>query len=149
MGVYLKSADEIEKLRRANQAVRKTLDEIEAAIKPGVTTWDLNEVADRTLKKLAAQRPFRGYHGYPAVLCTSRNRVVVHAIARKDEVLEEGDIIGIDFGCFVDGFCGDSARTLPVGKVSDEATALMSATKRSLELAIEQCKEGNRIGDIG
>ncbi len=149
MRVYIKSPDEIGKLRKANQAVRKTLDELEAAVRPGVTTWDLNELADRTLKKLGATSAFLGYHGYPAVLCTSVNQVVVHGIPRKDEVLAEGDIIGIDFGCFVEGFCGDSARTLPVGKVSDEATKLMAATKRSLELAIEQCREGNRIGDIG
>lgn len=149
MRVYLKSADEIEKLHRANQAVRKTLDEIEAVVKPGVSTWDLNEVADRTLKKLGATSAFLGYHGYPAVLCTSVNAVVVHGIPRKDEFLQEGDVIGIDFGCFVDGFCGDSARTVPVGKVSTAATKLLAATKRSLELAIEACKEGNRIGDIG
>jgi methionyl aminopeptidase len=149
MRVYLKSTDEIDKLRKANQAVRKTLDELEAAVKPGVSTWDLNEIADRTMKKLGAKSAFLGYHGYPAVLCTSRNEVVVHGIPRKDDLLHEGDIIGIDFGCFVEGFCGDSARTIPVGTVSAQATALMAATKRSLELAIEQCKEGNRIGDIG
>ena len=148
MRVYLKSAEEIEKLHRANQAVRKTLDELEAATKPGVSTWDLNELADRTMKKLGATSAFLGYHGYPAVLCTSVNQVVVHGIPRKDEVLVEGDVIGIDFGCFVDGFCGDSARTIPVGKASDEATKLMAATKRALELGIEQCVEGKRIGDI-
>jgi methionyl aminopeptidase len=147
--VYLKSTEEIDKLRKANQAVRKTLDEIEAHVKPGVSTWELNDVADRTLKKLGATSAFLGYHGYPAVLCTSRNQVVVHGIPRKDDVLEEGDIVGIDFGCFVDGFCGDSARTLPVGKVKPEATALMDATKKSLELGIAACKDGNRIGDIG
>lgn len=149
MRVYLKTPQEIEKLYRANQVVRKTLDELEAATKPGVSTWELNDIADRTMKKLGGTSAFLGYHGYPAVLCTSVNHVVVHGIPRKDEILEEGDIIGIDFGCFVEGFCGDSARTIPVGKVSAEATALMEATKKSLELAIEQCKEGNRIGDIG
>src|SRR5580765_4359482 len=104
MRVYLKSTEEIDKLRKANQAVRKTLDEIESAVRPGVSTWDLNEVADRTLKKLGATSAFLGYHGYPAVLCTSRNDVVVHGIPRKDVVLKDGDIIGIDFGCFTDGF---------------------------------------------
>ena len=148
MRVYLKSPEEIEKLHRANLAVRKTLDELEAATKPGISTWDLNEIADRMMKKLGATSAFLGYHGYPAVLCTSVNEVVVHGIPRKDVILKEGDIIGIDFGCFVDGFCGDSARTIPMGKVSEEATKLMAATKRSLELAIEQCTEGKRIGDI-
>jgi methionyl aminopeptidase len=149
MRVYQKSPDEIEKLYKANQAVRKTLDELEAATKPGVSTWELNDLADKTMKKLGAKSAFLGYNGYPAVLCTSVNSVVVHGIPRKDEVLEEGDILGIDFGCFVEGFCGDSARTSPVGKVTPEATKLMEATKRSLELGIEQCTEGKRLGDIG
>jgi methionyl aminopeptidase len=149
MRVYLKSPEELGKLRRANQAVRKTLDELESAIKPGVSTWDLNEVADRMIKKLGATSAFLGYHGYPAVLCTSVNEVVVHGIPRRDQVLQDGDIIGIDFGCFVEGFCGDSARTVAVGQASDAAIGLMSATKKSLELGIAAAKEGNRIGDIG
>jgi methionyl aminopeptidase len=149
MRVYQKSPEEIEKLYRANQAVRKTLDELEAATKPGVSTWELNEIADKMLKKLGAKSAFLGYMGYPAVLCTSVNEVVVHGIPRKDEILEEGDVVGIDFGCFVDGFCGDSARTIPVGKATPEAMALLDATKTSLDLAIEQMKDGNRLGDIG
>jgi len=149
MRVYQKSPDEIEKLYRANQAVRKTLDELEAATKPGVSTWDLNRVAERMLEKLGAKSAFLGYMGYPAVLCTSVNQVVVHGIPRKDQILEEGDVIGIDFGCFVDGFCGDSARTIGVGKIAPEAQALLDATRKSLDLAIEQVKDGNRLGDIG
>ncbi len=125
------------------------LDAVEAACKPGVTTWDLNEIADAKLKAMGATSAFLGYHGYPAVLCTSVNEVVVHGIPRKDVVLKDGDIIGIDFGCFKDGFCGDSARTLAIGKVSDEAKKLMAATKESLDRAIEQCKPGNRLQDIG
>ena len=149
MRVYLKSPDEIEKLRRANQAVRKTLDEIEAAVKPGVSTWDLNEVADRTLKKLGAQSAFLGYHGYPAVLCTSRNQVVVHGIPRKDEILKDGDIIGIDFGVFKHGFCGDSARTVHVGKPDPDKKRLVETTKLALDRGIDQCFPERRLGDIG
>ena len=147
--IYLKSKDEVEKLRNVNRIVAAVLDACEAACKPGVTTWDLNEIADAKLKAMGATSAFLGYHGYPAVLCTSVNEVVVHGIPRKDVVLEDGDIIGIDFGCFKDGFCGDSARTIAIGKVTDDARKLMAATKESLDRAIEQCKVGNRLQDIG
>jgi methionyl aminopeptidase len=149
MRIFYKSPEEIEKLRKANLAVSAVLDACEAAVKPGVSTWDLNEIADRKLKELGAKSAFLGYHGYPAVLCTSVNEVVVHGIPRKDVVLKEGDIIGLDFGCFIEGYCGDSARTLMVGKVSDEAKKLVDATKKSLECAIEACVVGNRLQDIG
>jgi methionyl aminopeptidase len=147
--IYLKSKDEVEKLRAVNMIVAQVLDAVEAACKPGATTWDLNEIADARLKAAGATSAFLGYHGYPAVLCTSVNEVVVHGIPRKDLVLKDGDIIGIDFGCFKDGFCGDSARTIAIGKVSDDAKKLMAATKESLDRAIEQCKPGNRLQDIG
>jgi methionyl aminopeptidase len=149
MGIFFKSPEEIEKLRRVNLAVSAVLDACEAACKPGASTWDLNEIADRKLKELGAKSAFLGYHGYPAVLCTSVNEVVVHGIPRKDVVLKEGDIIGLDFGCFIDGYCGDSARTLMIGKVSDEARKLVEATKESLERAIAACVPGNRLQDIG
>ena len=130
--IYLKSKDEVEKLRAVNVIVSQVLDACEAACKPGVTTWDLNEIADARLKALGATSAFLGYHGYPAVLCTSVNEVVVHGIPRKDLVLKDGDIIGIDFGCFKDGFCGDSARTIAIGKVTDEAQKLMQTTKKTV-----------------
>lgn len=149
MKVYLKSKEEIAKMRKANLAVSAVLDACEAAIAPGVSTWDLNEIAAAKLKELGAKSAFLGYHGFPAVLCTSVNEVVVHGIPRKDVVLKEGDIIGVDFGCFVEGFCGDSARTFAVGKVSKEARALMDATRQSLEEAIKMCVPGKRLGDIG
>jgi methionyl aminopeptidase len=147
--IFLKSPEEIEKLRRANLAVSAVLDVVEAACKPGASTMDLNDVADAKLKELGAKSAFLGYHGYPAVLCTSVNEVVVHGIPRKDVVLKSGDIIGVDFGCFVDGFCGDSARTIMVGEVSPEARALVEATRVALENAIAQCVPGNRLQDIG
>lgn len=147
--IYLKSKDEIEKLRVVNLIVAAVLDAVEAGCRPGATTWDLNEIADAKLKAMGATSAFLGYHGYPAVLCTSVNEVVVHGIPRKDVVLKEGDIIGIDFGCFKEGFCGDSARTIAIGHVSDEAKALMKATRESLDKAIEQCRPGNRLQDIG
>src|SRR5262249_55809475 len=122
--IFLKSRDEVEKLRAVNLIVAQVLDAVEAASKPGASTWDLNEIADAKLKALGATSAFLGYHGYPAVLCTSVNEVVVHGIPRKDVVLKDGDIIGIDFGCFKDGFCGDSARTLAIGAVSNDAKQL-------------------------
>ena len=149
MKIFLKTQDEVEKLHAVNRIVATVLDACEAACKPGATTWDLNQVADEKMKSLGATSAFLGYHGYPAVLCTSVNEVVVHGIPRKDLVLKEGDIIGVDFGCFKDGFCGDSARTLAVGKVTPEAQKLMDATRISLDLAIEQCQPGNRLQDIG
>ncbi|MFI5288003.1 MAG: type I methionyl aminopeptidase [Polyangia bacterium] len=149
MGYFLKSADEIEKLRRANLAVSAVLDAVEAACKPGASTWDLDEIADHKLKELGAKSAFLDYHGYPRVLCASVNEVVVHGIPRKDVVLKSGDIVGIDFGCFVDGFCGDSARTIPIGEVSAETQKLIDATRQSLDLAIEKCVPGNRLQDIG
>ena len=149
MSIQLKSPSEIAKLREANLIVADVLDQLEAAARPGLSTWELNEIADRRLKQLKAESAFLGYHGYPAVLCTSVNAVVVHGIPRKDVVLKEGDLLSIDFGAFKDGWCGDSARTIPIGKVSAKAEALMTATRESLELAITQCVPGNRLGDIG
>jgi methionyl aminopeptidase len=149
MAIRLKSGSEIAKLREANLIVADVLDLLEAAAKPGMSTWELNELAAGRLRQLKADSAFLGYHGYPAVLCTSVNEVVVHGIPRKDVVLKEGDLLSIDFGAFKDGWCGDSARTLPMGKVSAEAAALMTATRESLELAISQCVPGNCLGDIG
>ena len=149
MAVQLKSPSEIAKLREANRIVADVLDRLEEAAKPGVTTWDLNEVAAARLRQLKGESAFLGYHGYPAVLCTSVNEVVVHGIPRRDVVLKDGDILSIDFGAFKDGWCGDSARTIPIGKVTPEAESLMKITRESLERAIEQCVPGNRLGDIG
>src|SRR5215467_12188420 len=145
MKIYVKTAEEIAKMREANLAVAAVLDELEGACRPGVSTWELNEIAGRKLKQLGAESAFLGYHGYPAVLCTSVNDVVVHGIPRKDVVLRDGDIIGLDFGCFKHGFCGDSARTVAIGKVSGEARRLMDVTKESLARAIAQCLPGNRL----
>lgn len=151
MKIYYKTKSEIEKMREANLVVNEVLDILEAHAKPGVSTAELNELADRSLKKLGATSAFLGYAHppYPAVLCTSINHVVVHGIPRKDDILQEGQIVGIDFGAFMHGFCGDSARTVMIGKVSDAARKLVEATRDSLELAIKQCVIGNRLQDIG
>src|SRR5215813_4658509 len=150
MKIYVKTAEEIAKMREANLAVAEVLDELEGACKAGVSTWELNEIAGRKLKQLGAESAFLGYHGYPAVLCTSVNEVVVHGIPRRDVVLRDGDIIGIDFGAFKHGFCGDAARTVAVGsRVSAEAQKLVEVTRQALDLAIDRCYPGNRLGDVG
>ncbi len=149
MRIYLKTPDEVKKLREVNLVVSAILDACCAAAKPGVSTWELDQVAAREIERHKVKSAFLGYHGYPAVLCTSVNDVIVHGIPRKEHVLKDGDIIGIDFGCFKDGFCGDSARTIAVGKVTEQAAALIATTKASLDLAIEKCVPGNRLQDIG
>jgi methionyl aminopeptidase len=148
-GIELKTAAQIAKLRDANLVVSDVLDAVTAASVVGASTWDLELVARRRLKALSAEPAFLGYRGYPAVLCTSVNNVIVHGIPRKDVVLKDGDILSVDFGAFKDGWCGDSARTLLIGDVPDKARALVDATRESLEKAIEQCVPGNRLGDIG
>jgi methionyl aminopeptidase len=148
-GIDLKTPAQIEKLREANLVVSDVLDAIAAHAAVGVSTWDLEQVARRRLKELHAESAFLGYRGYPAVLCASVNKVIVHGIPRKEVVLEDGDILSVDFGAFKDGWCGDSARTLLIGNVSQAARALVEATRDSLEKAIEQCVPGNRLGDIG
>jgi methionyl aminopeptidase len=151
MAIQLKSTAEIAKLREANLIVADVLDALEAASKPGVATWELNEIAAARLKQLKAEPAFLGYGHppYPAVVCTSVNEVVVHGVPRRDVILKEGDILSIDFGAFKNGWCGDSARTIPIGPVTKEAQALIDATRESLERAIAACVPGNRLGDIG
>jgi methionyl aminopeptidase len=151
MGLFYKSPDEIRKMRAVNLVVAAILDAVEETARPGVSTWELNQVAEREIKRHKVTSAFLGYAHppYPAVLCTSVNEVVVHGIPRKDVVLKDGDILGIDFGCFKDGYCGDSARTIPIGKVTQEAQRLMDVTRESLERAIGKCVPGNRLQDIG
>lgn len=148
MRIYLKTKEEIAKLREANLVVAEVLDAVEAAARPGVSTWELDKLAHARCKQLGARPAFLGYHGYPAVLCTSVNEEVVHGIPHKDRILKEGDILSVDFGAFKHGFCGDAARTLPMGQVTPLARKLMDATRRSLELAIAQCHAGNRLLDV-
>jgi methionyl aminopeptidase len=151
VAIQLKSQDEIAKLREANLVVAEVLDALAAASKPGVSTWELNEIAVTKLKQLKADSAFLnyGHPPYPAVVCTSVNEAVVHGIPRRAVVLKDGDILSIDFGAFKNGWCGDSARTIPIGTISKEAQALIDATRESLDRAIAACVPGNRLGDIG
>lgn len=147
--VALRSAAEIQRIRDASKIVAEVLEVLKAAVNPGVTTADLDALAEKTTLRLGARPAFKGYLGFPASLCTSVNDRVVHGIPRRDEVLQPGDIIGLDFGVEKDGYYGDSAVTVAVGEASAAARRLMQVTEESLYLGIEQARPGNRISDIG
>lgn len=149
----IKTAEELEVMDRANRVVLSILDRLAEMIRPGVTTGQLNAVAEEELAKQGAKSPFKGYAPgglppYPGVVCTSVNDVIVHGIPGRER-LREGDIVGIDCGAILDGFVGDGAVTLGVGEVSPAAKALMDTTRECLELAIEEMRPGRRLGDIG
>lgn len=145
--VVLKSAGELKKMRRAGRIVALVLDEVKAKVKPGVTTGELDRLAEALCKKHKVKPAFKGYRGYPFSLCVSVNEQVVHGFPGR-RVLVDGDIVSMDFGVKKDGFYGDSAVTLPVGKVGDEAQKLMAATRESLDRAIELCRVGNSLSDV-
>ena len=149
MAVILKSAREIEKMRVAGSVVRQVLDHVRDHVKPGATTMDLDQAAEAKLKELGAKAAFKGYHGFPAVLCTSINQEVVHGIPSKKRVLKEGDIVSIDCGSIVDGYYGDSAITVAVGAIDERTQRLLDATKASLEAGIRAVKPGATLGDVG
>lgn len=144
----LRSFAEMETMHRACSIVVETLGILAEQTKPGITTKDLDRLAAENLKKRGARSAFLGYHGFPATLCASVNEEVVHGIP-SNRVLNEGDIIGLDFGAIVDGYYGDAARTVAVGRISPEAQRLMKVTEESLHRAIENATPGKRLGDIG
>ena len=147
--IKLKTREEIELLYRANQLVGRTLAEVGKAIRPGVTTKELDTIAHDFILDNGATPAFLGYEGFPASLCTSVNDMIIHGIPSDKEVLRDGDIISVDCGTFLEGFTGDSAFTFPVGEVSDEVRKLLNTTKESLMLGIEIVRVGRHIGDIG
>src|SRR5581483_11161975 len=143
-----RNADELNKMRKAGRVTAEMLEETRAAIRPGVTTAELDKVAREVIDRRGARSNFLGYHGFPAVICTSPNNMIVHGIP-GDYVLEEGDIISVDCGAIVEGYHGDAAYTAPVGEVSKEARRLLEVTEASLEAAIAVMVDGNRLSDIG
>ncbi|MCF8032588.1 MAG: type I methionyl aminopeptidase [Desulfarculaceae bacterium] len=145
--IVLKTPAEIEAMARANQVVARVLAAARAEVKPGVRTIDLDAMAEDMARQAGAKPSFKGYHGYPYSLCCSVNSEVVHGFPRSDP-LKEGDILSMDFGVVLDGFNGDSATTVGVGRVSPEAQALMDATESSLRAGIEQMRPGMRLGDV-
>ena len=154
MKIFLKTEDEINLMRRANQLVGMTLAELGKHIKPGVTTLQLDGIAEEFIRSHGATPTFKNFPNpfgepFPACICTSVNDVVVHGIPSDEDVLHEGDIVSIDCGALLDGFNGDSCYTFCVGEVSEEVRQLLRVTKESLYLGIEQAIAGNHVGDIG
>jgi len=145
--VYLRDTSEIEAIRAAAQLVSRTLEMLGERVRPGVTTGELDRLAETFIRDHGGQPAFKGYRGFPASICPSINEEVVHAIPGSRE-LRPGDVIGIDVGVEKEGFFGDAARTFAVGPVSPEAETLLRVTREALELGIEQAAPGNRIGDI-
>jgi methionyl aminopeptidase len=145
--IIRKSKAEIEKMRVAGQIVGEALRELAAIVEPGITTRDLDRMAERKILGAGATPTFKGYFGYPASICTSINDEVVHGIP-CDRKLRSGDIVGIDCGATYQGYVGDSAITVAVGEIRDELKRLLEATRDSLFAAIAKCKVGNRLGDV-
>ena len=146
--IVCRSAAELERLARVNALVARVLAELTAMIAPGVTTAEVDALAERRLREAGAEPAFKGYHGFPATICASVNEQVVHGIpsARR---LVAGDILSVDLGAKMDGFYGDSAVTVPVGQVTPEAAKLLEVTKQSLHEALSVVKAGARLSDIG
>jgi methionyl aminopeptidase len=149
MAIVIKTVKEVEKMRRAGEIVREVLHAVRAMVKPGVTTLELENVAETMIAEAGAKPAFKGYHGFPCVLCTSLNDQVVHGIPSAKTVLREGDILSVDCGAVIDGYYGDSAITIPVGKVAATTQRLLDVTQQSLVRAIETVRPGAMLGDVG
>ena len=146
--ITIRSREELARLEEASRVVLETLDAVEKAVAPGVTTEELDRLAEAEIRHRGARPAFIGYRGYPKTLCTSVNDEVVHGIPGKRS-LKDGDIIGVDCGAVVDGYYGDAARTLPVGRITSPMQRLLDVTRRALEAGIAAASPGNRVSDIG
>jgi methionyl aminopeptidase len=147
--IYKKSPDEIAIMREAGGIVSDTLARLHDAIRPGITTAELDAVAEKAITEAGATPSFKGYRGFPASICTSPNDMIVHGIPDRATSLHDGDIISLDVGAVYRGFHADSAWTFPVGEVSEEASQLLKVTEEALAAAIAECHLGMRIGDVG
>ena len=146
--IVLRTAKEIDMMRKACQISAEALQIAGEAVKPGITTYEIDQIAYRYIKKQGAEPNFLNYNGFPATACISINDEVIHGIPSKNRVLKEGDIVSIDLGAKVNGYNGDNAATFACGIISDEAKRLCDTTRESLYLGIQQAIAGNRIGDI-
>ena len=146
--IVCRTAAELEQMRQAGRLVGEVLSELAAVIAPGVTTAELDAMAEKRILAAGATPAFKGYHGYPATICASVNDEVIHGIPSPTRVLKEGDIVSIDVGASLNGYFGDSALTLPVGRVTDEAARLLRVTEESLYQAIDQVRPGGRLSDV-
>jgi methionyl aminopeptidase len=154
MSIYIKSEAEIAVMRKADILVAKVLRKVREHAKPGVSTLELDRLAEDLTRQAGAKPAFLGYQGagpypFPASLCTSINEEVVHGIPSAERKLVEGDILSVDFGVLLEGFYGDAAITIPIGEISPTAAKLLRVTEEALEMAIDQAVAGNRISDIG
>ena len=155
--ITLRSPQEIAQLREAGRLVAETFEVLREHVVPGVTTGELDEIAEKFIRRHGAEPLYKGYvpHGaqdippFPATICASINEVICHGIPSFKQHLRDGDIIGVDIGVLLDGWCGDACVTYSVGHVNGETQRLLDVTKRCLELGIEQARAGNRLGDIG
>ena len=146
--ILVKTSDEIKIMGEANQIVAEVLCMLLDTVTPGITTFELDQMAEDLCRRRKSIPAFKGYHGFPSSLCVSLNEEVVHGIPSRKRKLKKGDILSVDFGVCYKGFYGDSAVTIPVGKIRHETHKLLQATQKSLELAIEQVIIGNRVSDI-
>jgi methionyl aminopeptidase len=147
-GIEIKTPEQIAAMRRAGLVVARTLRVLQEAVKPGISTADLDALAAREIRGAGATPSFLNYHGYPGVICTSPNEVIVHGIPGPDTVLGEGDIISIDCGAIVDGWHGDAAITVGVGEISPELTRLLEVCETALWQGLAQVRAGNRLTDV-
>lgn len=147
--IFLKSTAELECLHRANRVVHEALHLVEREAHPGVSTAELDRQAEQLIRDRGGEPAFKGYRGFPATLCTSRNDVIVHGIPSRDDVLADGDLLSVDCGVLLDGFYGDAAVTLEIGSVSHEAHRLSEVTRLCLESAVAVARAGRHLGDIG
>jgi methionyl aminopeptidase len=147
--IVCRSAAELERMRAAGRLVGEVLTALTPRVAPGVTTAELDEIAEKMITDAGAIPAFKGYHGYPATICASINEEVIHGIPSGQRVLRDGDILSIDVGASLEGYFGDSAITLPVGQVSEEAARLLTVTEEALYKAIDVAKPGGRVSDIG
>ena len=145
--ITIRTKKEIEIMRKSNRLVAQVLQKLRGAIKPGITTTELDEIAELSIKEAGAVPAFKGYRGYPATLCASVNEEVVHGIPGP-RTLREGDIVSLDLGAYLYGYYGDAAITVPVGTINEEAKKLLKVTEEALYRGIEQAKNGNRLFDI-
>jgi methionyl aminopeptidase len=146
--VILKTKDEIARIQKASQIVAQTLETLGRHVQPGISTLELDAIAESEIRKAGAVPAFKGYRGFPATLCVAVNEVIVHGIPSQRK-LKDGDIISLDLGAIWQGFYGDAARTFAVGSISEAARKLIRVTGESLQIAIKNALPGNRLGDIG
>ena len=147
--ITLKNETQIEGIRKSCHLLYETFEHLKEIVEPGISTWDIDKIAEEYITKNEGIPAFKGYGGFPGSVCTSKNDRVIHGIPSKKDILEKGDVIGLDIGISLDGYISDSAYTFPVGEISLEDKQLLEVTEKALYVGIEACVVGNRIKDIG